>query len=167
MPISTEARDHAVSQLSINAVANYADVTFDHPSDPGGGFIESVIVSFTDRLDNATDGWGALVDDEGYGPDAEDFSDVARELADGAVPVYDLDVAETWTGLRGWVHDDAVSDLVAGQNDGTLVRLQTALCVIAEQLIYACRSIARDAINEYIDGAENDAALTTTTEERA
>ena len=162
MPISTEARDHAVSQLSINAVANYADVTFDHATEPGGGFIEGVIVSFTDRLDNATDGWGALVDDEGYGSAHEDFDDVAHELAESAIPVYTLDIAEVWTGLRGWLWDSDTKNV--GDAHDTIGWMRLALYLIAEQLIYACRSIARDAINEYIDGAENDAALTTTSE---
>ena len=86
MTISTERRDEAVSALTVYAVANRADVALDHPSEPGGGFIEQVIVSFTDRVDNAEDGWSALVEDPGYGPDHDDWTEVVREIVDGVMP---------------------------------------------------------------------------------
>lgn len=156
MPIDQNARDHAVASLTTYAVANRADVTWN--GQDAYDFLERVIVDFTDRLDNSEDGWAGIVEDEGYGPDHDDFTDFVHELADSAVPIYNGEIAGAWAGLQGWAYDEEVAEY--GPCHDTLQMLRTGLYVIAEQLLYACREIAVEAINEYVDGAANDAALT-------
>lgn len=132
----------------------------------GREFLNGLLISWVERVDDA-DAW-AVLDDDGYGPDFDDRLDFHNELADNAASglVYNYDIAQAWLDLQGWYYepeDEYGEGTGPYAKDGaseTIARMQVGLCLIAGIYLQAVHNVAVAAAADYLDGLENDAALT-------
>jgi hypothetical protein len=113
--------ENALRELSVFQLADLALCSSpDTGNSPGAEYLDTVRLTVIENF--LYDSWGTYPEDE------------FNSVADGSLPVYNYDIAKTFTDLGAWGED--VSDMLPGvTGDNAIIKLmQVALCRIGERL---------------------------------
>ena len=156
----TDLRTHFTAATTLRIAANSADIATDTNGDE---FLRSVLDTFTERLDNATDAdatWTAVAIDENDNIDGEWLTDIVWSVADDATSrlVYHGDIIDAYAGVCGWREESEVADNGLFAEDNSIEqRCLIVLHTVAERFLWALIAVLRQ-IQEDLDAeAETNA----------
>lgn len=146
-------RPYIVSGEMTGYLSNRGDAIVD---DIRSEWLDYYVIKSTDPIGRAKEAI-ALIESAGYGPDNDDATDCAHDIADAWASrlIYNDELGEYWQKLEAWNYEDEVAELADGTSS-TLDRMRLGIYAVIRDAVDTMFRLAKQAdISDYEQDIEH------------